>query len=194
MLETVGEGIITIDSSSTIVMVNQEVQNIWGYRQEDLTGKKLHILMPEKYHELHSAGMQRYLKTRIAHVLGKRFELEGLKKDGTTFPLEIRIKQTQIEERLFFTAAVRDITDRVRVEEELLRHREELAHVSRVDTMAELATLLAHELNQPLTAILTNAQATLRLLDGSEADAKEAREALEDIVDDARRAGEMIRR
>ena len=119
VLDTVGEGIITIDSNSTIVMVNQEVQNIWGYQQEELIGKKLHILMPEKYRGLHSAGMKRYLKTGVQKVLGKRLELGGLKKDGTTFPLEISIAETKIGERLLFTAAVRDFTERKRAEEEL---------------------------------------------------------------------------
>ena len=128
VVDTVGEGIITIDSKSTIVMVNQEVQNIWGYRQEELAGKKLHILMPEKYRGLHSSGMERYLKTGVAQVLGKRLELEGLKKDGSTFPLGIRIKETRIEEHIFFTAAVRDITERKQAEA-ALRYRGDLENL-----------------------------------------------------------------
>ena len=119
VLETAGEGIITIDSTSTIVMVNQEVQSIWGYQQQELVGNRLHILMPEKYRSPHSAGMKRYLENGVAHVLGKRLELEGKKKDGTNFPLGIRIKETKVGERLFFTAAVRDITERKRVEQAL---------------------------------------------------------------------------
>ncbi len=91
VLDAVGEGIITIDSTSTIVMVNQEVQSIWGYEQQELIGNQLHILMPEKYRPSHSAGMKRYLETGVAHVLGKRLELEGQKKDGSNFPLELRI-------------------------------------------------------------------------------------------------------
>ncbi len=80
VLETAGEGIITIDSTSTIVMVNQEVQSIWGYQQQELIGNRLHILMPEKYRSPHSAAMKRYLESGVAHVLGKRLELEGKKR------------------------------------------------------------------------------------------------------------------
>ena len=119
VLDTAGEGIITIDSTSTIVMVNQEAQNIWGYQQEELVGKKLHFLMPEKYRGAHSAGMKRYLRTGVERVLGKRLELEGLKNNGSTFPLEIRITETRSGQSLLFTAAVRDITERKRAEEEL---------------------------------------------------------------------------
>ena len=98
---------------------------------------------------------------------------------------------------LGFYAVVHDISQRVRVEEELRQHREELAHVSRVQTMAELATSVAHELNQPLTAILTNTQTLVRLQTGrkaDEADDEELKEILQDIVEDATRAGQMIRR
>ena len=126
VLDTVGEGIITIDSSSTIVMVNQEVESIWGYQQEELIGKKLQALMPEKYRKRHAAGLKRYLKTGVEHVLGKRLELEGLKQDGSIFPLEIRIKETRTGQGLLFTAAVRDITERKGAEEALRKAHEEL--------------------------------------------------------------------
>ena len=93
-----------------------------------------------------------------------------------------------------FDGITHDITVRMQVEEELRRRREELSHVSRVAMMAELASSLAHELNQPLTAILTNAQVTRRLGTGTEADSTELDELLEDIVNDAKRAGKIIRR
>ena len=207
VLDTAGEGIITIDSTSTIVMVNQEVQRIWGYQREELVGKKLHFLMPEKYRGDHSAGMKRYLRTGVERVLGKRMELGGLKQDGSTFPLEIRITETRTGQSLLFTAAVRDITarkraeealrseikERKRAEEELQVRRDELAHMSRVVAMGELATSIAHEINQPLTAILTSAGAARRLLVADEPDFEKLDEAQQNIVESATRAGEIIR-
>lgn len=86
VLNTVGEGIITIDPSSTIVMVNQEVQNIFGYQQEELIGQKLPILMPEKYRQAHGNRMKRYLQTGVAQHIGRRMELEGVRKNGSYFP------------------------------------------------------------------------------------------------------------
>jgi PAS domain S-box-containing protein len=110
VLESVGEAIITIDSASTIVMVNHEVEEIWGYTDAELLGQPLLLLMPESYHRHHLAGLTRYLVTGKAHVLGHRIEVEGRKKDGTIFPMELRIQETRTDENLFFTAAVRDLT------------------------------------------------------------------------------------
>ena len=111
-LDTVGEGIITINSASTIVVVNQEVQNIWGYTQDELIGKKIELLMPEKYRERHAEGLKRYIDTGVPTIMGTRLELEGLRKDGSIFPLEIRMAETAVSDRILFTAAVRDVTDR----------------------------------------------------------------------------------
>jgi PAS domain S-box-containing protein len=115
-LATVGEAIIVIDATSTIVQVNEEVVRTWGYPASALVGSPLIRLMPEAYRERHLAGMQRYLATGEAHVLGQRLELEGLRHDGTTFPMELRIAETRLGDQLLFTAAVRDITDLKRKE------------------------------------------------------------------------------
>ena len=112
VLDTVGEGIITIDSASTIVVVNKEVQNIWGYTQDELIGKRIELLMPENYRERHAEGLKRYIDTGVPRIMGTRLELEGLRKDGSVFPLEIRMAETTIGKRFLFTAAVRDVTDR----------------------------------------------------------------------------------
>lgn len=114
---TVGEAILSINSDSYIVMANPEIEHVFGYQPEELLGQHLHMLMPEKYREAHSAGLHRYLTTGVAQVLGVRLELEGLRKGGVVFPLEIRITPTLIKQQRFFTAAVRDISQRQ--EEEL---------------------------------------------------------------------------
>ncbi|MGB0388086.1 MAG: PAS domain S-box protein [Ardenticatenaceae bacterium] len=138
VLNTVGEGIITIDSASTIVMVNQEVQNIFGYQQEELINQKLQILMPKEYRQTHQAAMKRYLHTGIGELLGQRIEMEGLRKDGSIFPLEIHLAETKIGERLFFTAAVRDITER----HELNKMRD------------NFVSTVSHELRTPLASVM----------------------------------------
>jgi PAS domain S-box-containing protein len=143
VLDTVGEGIITVDSSGAVVMVNREFENIWGYARSEVIGQKLTILMPEKYRDAHIAGLARYLETKTPVVLGKRLELEGLKKDGTVFPLEIYISETGVGGELFFTAAVRDITDFKKAaeglrDETILRKRNEvLLSLSQSDALEE---------------------------------------------------------
>ena len=123
VLDTVGEGIITIDSDSAIVVVNREVQNIWGYTEDELVGKKVELLMPERYRDGHSAGLKRYIETGVPRIMGTRIELEGLRKDGTVFPLEIRMAETTVGTRQLFTAAVRDVSDRKSVEAALEQRR-----------------------------------------------------------------------
>ncbi|EQB63218.1 MAG: PAS sensor protein [candidate division Zixibacteria bacterium RBG-1] len=119
VLETVGEGIVAIDSAGNILMVNQEIQNIFGYSKEELIGQKLQMLMPEKYRSAHAAGMKKYLGTGISRVLGKHLEFEGLKKDGSVFPVEVRITETRLGESLIFIGALRNITERKKAEEGL---------------------------------------------------------------------------
>ena len=138
VLDTVGEGIITIDATGVIVMINQAVQQIWGYAERELIGTNLAILMPERYRAAHHAGLARYLATGQAHVLGKRFELEGLRRDGTIFPLELYITETRVGDRLLFTAAVRDVTERYALEQ--MRN--------------EFVATVSHELRTPLASLM----------------------------------------
>lgn len=138
VLNTVGEGIITIDPTSTMVMVNQEVQSIFGYEQEELIGESLQMLMPDTYGEAPRSEMKEFLHTDIAKKIGQRLELEGMRKDGSIFPLEVCVTETKIGERLLFTAAVRDITER----HELNEMRD------------NFVSTVSHELRTPLASIM----------------------------------------
>ncbi|GIV98127.1 MAG: hypothetical protein KatS3mg057_2784 [Herpetosiphonaceae bacterium] len=135
VLETVGEAIVTVDAAGSIVMVNDEAQRIWGYSEEELIGRPLTMLMPANYRASHTTGMQRYLETGVARVLGRKLELEGLHRDGRIFPLEIRIQETRAGDKLYFTAAVRDLTDGKSAERRLAAAYE----ITR--TLAEAVTL-----------------------------------------------------
>ncbi|MBX2877853.1 MAG: PAS domain S-box protein [Saprospiraceae bacterium] len=119
VMNAVKDGIITANDKSEIIMVNKEVEEIWGYTSAELIGKDLTILMPEKYRSRHSAGMNRYLSTRVSKVLNTNVIMEGLKKGGQAFPLEINISDLEFQGRHLFTAAVRDISARIKAENEL---------------------------------------------------------------------------
>lgn len=138
VLDTVGEGIITVDFDGIIVMVNREVEQIWGYTSNELLSKNLEILMPEHYREAHRLGMKRYRQTEKPHVLGRRIELEGLRKNGEIFPMEIKITKTQTGHRQLFTAALRDIT-----------HQKELEQLRN-----NFVATVSHELRTPLASVL----------------------------------------
>jgi PAS domain S-box-containing protein len=144
VLSTVGEGIITIDAESTIVMANEEVERIWGYTREELIGSKITLLMPERFRESHFNGMQRYLETHVPKVLDKKLELEGERKDGSLFPLEITIKETVVDNEMYFTAAVHDISERKSMIQKLKQSN---------DALTEFAYIASHDLREPLRKI-----------------------------------------
>ncbi|VAX25245.1 diguanylate cyclase/phosphodiesterase (GGDEF & EAL domains) with PAS/PAC sensor(s), partial [hydrothermal vent metagenome] len=118
ILRSVGEGVIVIGTDSRILFVNHELEIIFGYKGKELIGKDVTELMPEKYRDDHLAGMRRNLAKGRATILGKRLEVDGLKKTGEIFPIELRVDETEIEltgERVF-SAAIRDITSRKKAE------------------------------------------------------------------------------
>ncbi len=113
IVKTVGEGVIVIGSDSIIRYANHELEETFQYGKGELLGEHIHILMPENFRDAHSTGMNRYLQSGKPTVLGKRVELLGLKKNGDTFPLELRIEETRLNEtNLLFTGAIRDISER----------------------------------------------------------------------------------
>jgi PAS domain S-box-containing protein len=194
LAETAADVIVTMDQNSTILFINAAVERVFGYTPGDLIGEKIIRLMPEPLRQRHIEGMRRYLDTGEKLVLWSAVSFPGLHKSGREISLEIAFAESRISDRRVFTGIMRDVTERKRAEAEIQEQRAELAHVARVSIMGELAASLAHELNQPLTAILSNTQAALRFLSSKPADLEEVREILQDIVKDNSRAGEVIRR
>jgi len=151
--------------------------------------------MPEPYRENHDSYLRRYLNTGERRIIGIGRVVVGQRKDGTTFPMELAVGEMKSGDRRFFTGFIRDLTERQMTEARLQELQSELVHISRLTAMGEMASTLAHELNQPLSAISNYLKGSRRLLEGN-SDERSAtmRDALEKAADQAMRAGQIIRR
>jgi two-component system CheB/CheR fusion protein len=196
------DGIVTIDSNGKIESFNPKAEAQFGYTEADVIGKNVKMLMPEPYQSEHDGYLKRYLDTGERRIIGIGREVTARRKDGTTFPTELAVGEMQIDGKKRFTGFIRDISRRRNAEDELEARtgqltelQSELVHVSRLSAMGEMAATLAHELNQPLSAITNYAQATRRLLGGAgTGDATRLTDLTAKTVEQATRAGEIIRR
>ncbi len=195
ILDISSDAIISIDENQYITRFNKGAEQIFGYSAEEIVGESLEVLLPERFRHKHKKHVENYQKSAgISRLMNQREEITGKKKDGTTFPARASISRVEQDDKITLTVFLRDITDFKRNEEESQRNREELAHVARVGLLGEISASLAHELNQPLAAILTNAQVLKRQLDDVPDGPEGADEVISDVIADARRAAETIRR
>jgi two-component system sensor kinase FixL len=193
-VEASPNGIVLATSDGRMVLVNAQTEKLFGYSRGELIGHTVEMLLPERFRGAHPGHRAEFFTAPKARAMGAGRELFARRKDGTEFPVEIGLSPIQTEEGTLVLTAIVDITERRKAEDELAQNRNELSHLSRVTTMSELSSSLAHELNQPLAIILTNAQAAQRLLAQEPPDVGETRDILADIVSEDERAGEVIRR
>ena len=150
--------------------------------------------MPDPYQSQHDGYLDRYLDTGERRVIGMGRIVVGQRKDGSTFPMELAVGEARVGGSHFFTGFVRDLTERRDQERRLQELQSELVHVSRLTAMGEMASSLAHELNQPLSAIASYMKGSVTLLEGAEPDLSKLRNALDRAGDQALRAGDIIKR
>jgi PAS domain S-box-containing protein len=158
VVESAGGGMILADSAGNIITCNKSAQAIFGYRQKEVLGQPLTLLMPERYREAHRRGLGRFGTTGEAHVVGRTVELQGLKKDGREFPLELSISTWNVGEHTFYSGIIRDITERKRTEEEIRRLNEALTQrVIELDAsnkeLEAFSYSISHNLRTPLRAL-----------------------------------------
>jgi two-component system sensor kinase FixL len=168
---------------------------LFGYSSAEIVGQNVSSLMPSPDRERHDTYMIKYLKTGEKRIIGRGRVVLGQRKDGSTFPMELSIGETRSGSRHFFTGFARDLTERQDTQQRLQELQAELVHMSRFTAMGEMASTLAHELNQPLTAIVSYLGGCSRLLEGNGvAEVGILREAIDRAASQAIRAGDIIRR
>ncbi|MBI5198621.1 MAG: PAS domain S-box protein [Nitrospirae bacterium] len=147
LVQSAVDGIISADSSGKIISWNSGAEKIFGYAEEEVILKPLTILIPERYREAHQKGFERMHSTGESRIAGKILELNGLRKDGGEFPLEISLSLWKFREETCCTAIVRDITEHKNLEEQL-------RHAQKMEAIGQLAGGIAHDFNNMLNAII----------------------------------------
>lgn len=195
VLDTVPDAMVVIDSQAMIRSFSATAQRLFGYSEAEAVGRNVSMLMPSPYREQHDGYLARYFTTGERRIIGRGRVVVGLRKDGSTFPMELAVGEMQTGGRRAFTGFVRDLTERQETQQRLQELQSELVHISRFTAMGEMASTLAHELNQPLTAVASYLNGCRRLLDGNESGLNPVlRDAIDKAADQALRAGQIIRR
>ena len=195
ILETVPDAMVVIDESGVMQLFSRAAERMFGFAQNEAIGQNVRVLMPEPDRGRHDGYLQRYRAEGEPRIIGIGRIVSGRRADGSTFPMHLSVGEAHWGERRYFTGFIRDLTEQQRTQASVQRLQEELAHVSRLSAMGEMASALAHELNQPLAAISNYMKGSRRLLAGSaDPNAGTIETALDRASDQAIRAGQIIRR
>jgi two-component system sensor kinase FixL len=195
ILETVPDAMVVIDENGIMQSFSSAAERLFGWSEAEVRGRNVDMLMPQPFREAHDGYLRRYLTTGERRIIGIGRVVVGQRRDGSTFPMELSVGEVKLADGRFFTGFVRDLSERQETQARLQELQAELVHVSRLTAMGEMASGLAHELNQPLSAIANYLRGSVRLLDkGDPADTPRLRDAMGKAAEQALRAGEVIRR
>ncbi|MEO8313864.1 MAG: PAS domain S-box protein [Pseudomonadota bacterium] len=207
LMEAATDAVILIDHSGRIYAANPAAEQLFGYTQAQFIGADINLLMPEPDHSAHAGYLTRYLLTGESRIIGRGREVRALRKDGSIFPVALSVGRITSSDPPRFVGFLRDLSEQHRAlaviqdERDHARQREAEAHrsqtrllaVSRMATMGEMAAGVAHEVNQPLTAISNYARACERFIASDRPELADIRDCVREIVTEARRAADIIR-
>lgn len=195
ILDTIPDGMVVIDERGIIESFSAAAEHIFGYTPAEVQGRNVSLLMPSPHRESHDGYLARYLATGERRIIGVGRIVAGQRKDGTVFPMELSIGEMNLAGRRRFTGFVRDLSERQRTERRVQELQSELSHMSRLSEMGQMASALAHEVNQPLTAA-TNYLEAVRLLLANPASAGAAKvpQFIDNVAAQIGRASDIIQR
>lgn len=195
ILATVPDAMVVIDDHGIIISFSAAAERLFGYLEAEVVGANVSMLMPNPDRDRHDSYIRRYLATSEPHIIGIGRIVTGLRADGSTFPMKLSVGEALGEGQRLFTGFIQDLTERRDFEAQLEQVKSELIHVSRLSAMGTMASTLAHELNQPLTAIASYGEAVDEMLDGEELpDRALLKEAFSEMAAQSIRAGAIVRR
>jgi two-component system sensor kinase FixL len=194
LIATAVDGIVVIDERGTIQVFNRACEELFGYAPVDVLGQNIRTLMPEPYRTEHDGYLANYRTTGNKKIIGIGREVVGCRKDGSTFPMYLSVGEGQLNGKRIFVGIIHDLTSRDETRTRLANVQAELVHVSRISDMAQMVGALAHELNQPLAAIMNYMKAARRTIEtGAAGSAGKAQELIDKAAEQTARAGKIIR-
>jgi two-component system sensor kinase FixL len=195
VLATVPDAMIVIDEGGRILSFSAAAERLFGFSEAEVVGTNVNRLMPEPDRGRHDGYIERYLTTGERRIIGRGRAVIGQRRDGTTFPMELAVGEAITEGDRIFTGFIRDLTEKQKAEERIEQLRGELVHAARVSAMGTMASTLAHELNQPITAVVNYVRGVRNLMeDADPQDLPMIQDALTEATNEALRAGGIVRR
>lgn len=189
------DAIIIINHRGLIEQFNPAAEMIFGYTEASLLGRNVNILMPEPYHSQHDQFIARYQETGKAAIIGRGREVDGLKKDGSTFPMFLSVGEIRDAGGSRFVGIIKDLSEFRESSEHVRQLEEKLLHADRLVILGELTAGIAHEINQPLTAIAAYADAGRTLVErGDNMPLEDLKSLYERIAEQSRRAADVVQR
>lgn len=193
VIDNAHDAIIAIDARGRMEAFNKAAQRIFGYTPEEVIGRNVNMLMPQPYRREHDGYLHNYLTTGVPKIIGTGREVEAQRKDGTIFPIDLSVGEMRVGDQRGFIGVIRDNTARHESERRIRELTAEMLHISRLSAMGQLSSSIAHELNQPLTAVMNYVEAARQMLAGGTVPER-ALDFMERATGQAERAGQIIRR
>lgn len=195
ILATVPDAMIVMDERGTVASFSAAAEQLFGFSENEVVGQNVSMLMPSGDRSAHDDHLSTYLKTGVRHIIGSIRSVTAMRRNGETFPIELAVGEVSIAGERIFTGFIRDVTARHESERRMQELQSELVHVSRVSAMGTMASTLAHEINQPLTAIANYLETARAIIEETTDDTLgEIAEAIELAVAQSLRAGNIVRR
>lgn len=194
LISTSVDGIMVIDEMGRVLVYSDACARLFGYMASEVLGRNIKMLMPESYSREHDEYLAHYRRTGERHVIGIGRDVTGRRKDGSTFPMYLSVGEGHLDGRRIFVGILHDISGEKERDRRIQELQDELLRATRVTAMGQMSSAIAHELNQPLGAILAYAGALQRLTRDGGASREALQQAIDHVARDAARAGQIIRR
>ena len=195
VIDTALDGMIVIDSSGIVLLYNAACERLFGYSAKEVLGNNVKLLMTPSNRNNHDTYIQNYLRSGTAKIIGIGRDVTGRRKDGSTVPIRLSVGELRGDDDApLFIGTLHDLTEALRARARIEELQSELMQVARASAVGEMGSTLAHELTQPLSAVVGFVEASATLLDQSDGEIPaRVREYMDQAVAQALRAGAVVR-